>query len=48
MKNKDKDLHIRISSSKLERLMRLARKDRRSKSQLAEIAIDNYLKLRKI
>ena len=45
---KNKDLHIRISEVKLKRLRIIAEKDRRKITAIIDIAIDRFLKSRKL
>ena len=45
---KTADIHIRISKEKMNKINNLSIKDRRSKTQVIEIALDNYFTLRKI
>ena len=45
---KDKSKHIRISSEKLNQLKSLAKRDRRKVTAVIDLAIEQYLKGRKI
>jgi len=45
---KDSDLHIKITDELLKKIETLALKDRRKKTEIATIALENYFKLRKI
>lgn len=48
MWKKNKSIHIPISSERLEALRKVAEKDRRKITAIIDIAIERYLKKRKI
>lgn len=41
------DIHIKLSKDLYERLQKLVKRDRRTQTEVATIAIENYLRLRK-
>ena len=45
---KDKDIHIRISSEKYSAIKRLAKKEYRKVTAVIDIALDNHLKSKKV
>lgn len=48
MRTKDMDIHIRIRSELVEKIHKLAKIDRRKKTEVITIALENYFKSRKV
>jgi len=48
MMRKDADIHIRIPTSWLKAIRELAAKDKRKVAMIIDIALENYLKARKV
>ena len=48
MKNRTENIHIRLTKEQMDKLKQLAEQDRRKKTEVIAIALDNYYNLRKV